>query len=94
MFIDERGSAVTPDTLTYTLTDPYGNVINNRITATITPATAVVVGMTNNDLQLSGYSGNLRWLLFEGTYNSVTLGTGQSLRDNVGFYIDDLVKVL
>jgi len=92
-FYDERGSAVIPDTLTYTLTDMYGNVVNNRITANLTPATAVVVGLTNNDLQISGYSGVTRQLLFEGTYTSVTLGANQSLRDWVNFGIINAVKV-
>jgi len=95
LFYDERGSAVTPNAgLTWTLVDAYGNVVNNRQSASVTPATALVIGLTNNDLRLSGYSGNLRHVIFEGTYDSATLGTGQALRDWVSFYIQNSIGIV
>lgn len=92
-FTDEVGSAMVPLTLAWTLTDENGAVVNSRSGVSVTPASTVVIVLTNLDLSLaSPLSGTTRYLLIEGTYNS-DLGTGLSLRDQVAFEIDDLVKV-
>jgi hypothetical protein len=92
-FTDEAGVAVVPTTLTWTLTDGNGAVVNSRSAVAITPAATVLFVLTNLDLSLaSPLSSTTRYLLVEGTYNS-SLGTGLALRDQVAFDIDDLVKV-
>lgn len=92
--LDESGNEVTPNSMTWTLTDVLGTVINGRQNQPITPtASRVDIVLSGEDLSLPAGSGNTRILTIQGTYDSV-LGTGLSLKDKAVFIIEDLEVVL
>jgi hypothetical protein len=92
-FKDEDGQPVSPTTLTWTLTDGTGTVINERAAVAVTPASTINVVLTDEDLALlGGMDAGERYLLVEGEYTS-NLGTGLALREEVKFNVRNLVKV-
>ena len=92
-FEDENGDAVTPNEATWTLTDPAGNIINSREAVTISSlSTSIDIVLSGDDLMSLESNGNERRLLIEGTYDS-DAGSDLPLKDEVTFYIDDLVAV-
>lgn len=91
-FKDADDSAVSPITLTWSLLDEDGNVINSRDSVSVTPDTSVsvVLGPADLDRSVSAY----RAFIFEGTYNSITYGNGLTIRGQAVFGIGDwIVKV-
>lgn len=89
-FTDEDGNAVTPNTLTWTLTDRYGNVINERDGETITPGTSVDIVLTGADLQVDDdEKATVLTVTIEGAYNS-TYGNDLSIKDSCTFPVDGL----
>ena len=54
-FTDEDGDTVVPATVTWTLTDISGNVVNNREDVALTPAISVDIVMYGDDLKISTY---------------------------------------
>lgn len=94
-FTDEDGASVIPNTLFWTLTDRYGNVINSREDVEIeTPAASVTVVLSGDDLALltSDPFDYERYMSFEGTYDS-DLGSNLPLNDGVQFEIYPLPGV-
>ncbi|HEY4690298.1 MAG TPA: hypothetical protein VIK33_13365 [Anaerolineae bacterium] len=90
---DENGDPLTPNTLTWTLTDLAGNVINERAGIEIaTPASTVTVVLSGDDLALPERAAPLRVVTLEGTYDS-DLGNDLPLKEEVQFPIRNLVKV-
>ena len=86
---DENGDPLTPNTLTWTLTDLAGNVINERAGIEIaTPASTVTVVLSGDDLALPERAAPLRVVTLEGTYDS-----DLPLKEEVQFPIRNLVKV-
>lgn len=82
-FKDTDGSAVTPDTVTWTLTNrsEFGtapSIINLRDAVSVTPSTTVNIVLTGLDLAfLTGEKGCetvQRLLLIEYVYDSATMG--------------------
>lgn len=97
-FTDEEGDAVIPQTGTWSLTDKDGTEINSRTDVAIAAlSTTNDVLLSGDDLALqSGESGRQsveRIFLFEGTYNSATLGNNIPLKAQGKFWIDDLEAV-
>lgn len=93
-FTDEDGDPMTPVSMTWTLTDSAGTVINSRQDVAITPlSTSVNVVLYGDDLALSGSAQAVRVFTLEGTYNS-TLGLGLPFKDAIKFNLDDLPGVL
>jgi hypothetical protein len=91
-FTDDTGDAVIPNAgTTWKLTDVSGNVINSRSAVDITEAASVVIVLSGADLAI-GTNGKERVLYVSGTYNS-DLGNNLPLKQEVRFYIDDLVNV-
>ena len=92
-FTDEDGSAVTPSSVTWTLTDTYGNVINSRSGVSVTPGTSVDITLSGDDLAISE-SGDFinRILTVEAVYDS-SYGTDLPLKDSATFQIDNLKAV-
>jgi hypothetical protein len=94
-FTDEAGDAVAPATLTWTLTDTEGAVINNRSDVAVnTPESSETIVLSGNDLGITAAEKAatdetfvLRVLTIEGTYNS-SLGSGLPIRDQVTFAVD------
>ena len=90
---DENGDPLTPNTLTWTLTNLAGNVINERAGIEIaTPASTVTVVLSGDDLALPERAAPLRVVTLEGTYDS-DLGNDLPLKEEVQFPIRNLVKV-
>ena len=94
-FIDDDGDSVAPDTLTWTLTDSSGTVINSRTSVSVSSPTASEdIVLSGDDLALqSGESGDtMRILTIQATYDS-DAGTDLPLNDAAYFYIKDLKTI-
>jgi len=91
-FTDEGDSAVTPNVITWTLTDRDGDVINSREDVSVdTPASSIDIVLSGDDLAI-GTNGISRVLLVEATYDS-DAGSDLPLKGQVRFNIDDYVAV-
>ena len=91
-FTDEDDSAVTPSTITWTLTDINGTIINNRDAESITPASSINIVMSGDDLALDAGVGDTRIVTVEWVYTS-SYGVGLPGKDQAKFSIKDLVAV-
>jgi len=87
-FYDESGNAVAPDTLTWTLTDENGSVVNNREDVNISsPQSSESILLSGDDLAIDGNDPVERIITFEGTYTSAEFGSGLPLIDESVFTI-------
>ena len=95
-FKDEDGVLVVPTSITWTLTDESGTIINARENvAVVTPASAINIVLSGLDLAMqTGETAGIvgRVITVNAVYNS-TLGTGLPLKGEVKFYIDNLLKI-
>lgn len=92
-FKDEAGDAVVPNSITWTLTDINGNVINSREDVTVTtPAASVDIVLSDNDLDVTSYASSTAVLLIEAVVNLLA-GNDKAVKDEVRFLIEDLVAV-
>jgi predicted NAD/FAD-dependent oxidoreductase len=92
-FTDESGAAVTPDSITWDLTDSSGNVVNGRSTVVIAvPAASNNIVLSGDDLAIprAGILG--RVLTIEAVYDS-SMGTDLPFKDEITFEIAPLVNV-
>lgn len=91
-FLDEDGDLVTPvaSSVTWTLTDGLGTVVNSRENVAITSASTITIVLSGADLAVDSslYQGRDRKLIIKASYNS-DLGSGLPLRDEVSFRIQD-----
>ena len=87
-FTDETGGAVTPSSVTWTLTNRAGTVINSREDVAETPGTSVDIVLSGNDLQITDALGRDRVVTIESVYYS-DLGTDLTLKDWVYFTVDN-----
>lgn len=95
-FTNEAGVAAVPNvgTLTWTLTDLAGNVVNLRSAVAITSAAIITIVLHGADLALGGLlQGSTRVVTIQGLYNS-DLGTNLELKEQVEFEIADLLIVV
>lgn len=91
-FTDEQSVAMIPTTITWSLMDLDGNIVNSRNKVSATAATSYDIVLSGNDLSIPvGDSGNRR-LLVEATYTS-SAGTGLPLKKEYAFQIEKLVGV-
>lgn len=92
-FTDEDDNAVTPNALTWTLTDRYGNVVNGQEDEVLTPDTSVDIVLTDDDLQVGDDEKvTLLTVTIEGTYNS-SYGNNLPIKDSCTFPVDGLAVV-
>ncbi len=93
-FKDETGTAVSPTTMTWTLTDTNNNVINSREDVAISsPTSSENIVLGGSDLPiLTGGSDRILILTLEGTYTSAN-GSGLALKEQVRFTVKDLAAV-
>lgn len=93
-FEDEYGDSVIPTAITWTLTDPAGNVINSREDVAVSsPAASINIVLSGDDLDISnGNKTDQMILTVDAVYNSDN-GTGLPLKDSVLFTIRNLKKV-
>jgi hypothetical protein len=92
-FYDEEGDAVIPKTLTWTLTDKVGDVVNSRSDVVVSGLdTSVSVVLSGEDLAISTHPSVDRLILFEGTYDS-GLGNDLPFKGAAWFDIEELISV-
>lgn len=95
-FTDEEGEAVTPSSVTWTLTDSAGTIINSRLQESATPGEVSYIALSGDDLALqsteTGCTKVERRLLIEAVYSS-TYGTDLPLKRSCRFFIDNLTAV-
>ena len=88
---NEAGTAMTPATATWTLTDIAGTVINSREDVALTPGTTNTIVLTGDDLAVTA-TGPTRVVTVKATYNS-DYGTGLFLKAAAEFQLEDLLGV-
>jgi len=80
-FTDSAGSSVTPDSISWTLTNDAGTVINSREDVAIgTPAASVDITLSGDDLQMLAGEGRTAF-----RYLTVDAGYDGDLADNLPF---------
>jgi hypothetical protein len=94
-FTDEDDEAVAPKTLSWTLTDISGTVINERENVNIpSPSASEDIVLSGADLALQSNESTqgVRVFTVEGTYDS-DAGSDLPLNDEIRFIVDGLVAV-
>ena len=93
-FTDEDGNAEDVKTLTWSLTDGHGNVINSRSDVTVTaPGSSENIVLSGDDLALFGDDDDgARVVTVEATYDSDN-GSDMPLKDKCSFTVVDLDSV-
>ena len=90
-FTDEDGTALIPESITWSLTDIDGTVINSRSDVAIAvPAASINIVLTGDDLAVSG--SNSRIVTVEAIYNS-SYGTGLYLKKAATFTLENLIAI-
>lgn len=89
-FWDDRGSAVVPETASWTLTNGAGEVINSRSNVVIeNPAAEEEIVLSGLDLaKQTDRDRELRFLTVSWTYDA-----GKTAKEEFGFYVRNLVGV-
>jgi hypothetical protein len=91
-FTDEDGTACIPTTVTWTLTDSAGTVINSRSAVSVTPAASVKIVLQGDDLALQGASDDYQRILYvKAVYTSTTVTAGTNHKE-VWFEIEPMVN--
>lgn len=89
-FTDADGTAVTPNTVQWSLTNATGLIINSRDDVSITPGETVSIVLSGADiLETDGLE---RKLTVEAVYNSITYGNNLPLVEQATFYINEFVE--
>lgn len=92
-FTDENGDAVTPTSVTWTLSDSRGTVVNSREDVEETPGTSITVVLSGDDTALdAAYFGTLRKLTVKAIYDS-DAGSDLEMNAEETFSITPLVNV-
>jgi hypothetical protein len=90
-FTDENGAPVIPESISWTLTNDVGTVINSRTSVDIAvPAASVDIVLSGEDLDYT--DGAARVLTVNAVYDS-SLGSNLPLKDSVRFMVSNLVAV-
>lgn len=90
-FFDENGNNATPTSVTWTLTNDLGTVVNSREDVVSTPGTYVDILLYGDDLDIGSYGQN-RVLTVKSIYDS-SLGNDLPLNGEFRFAIEDLLKI-
>jgi hypothetical protein len=93
-FHDEDGADSTPTTITWTLTDSRGVVINSRTAVSVTPASAITIALSGVDNAIASTwadDGN-HFLTIETIYTS-THGSGMTDKLQIPFKVKQLLAV-
>jgi hypothetical protein len=91
-FSDEDGTAMVPDSLTWSLRNSAGAIINARSSVATVVGTTVTIVLSGADLSYEPSVGSSRVLTIEATYTS-SLGAGLPLKDEYTIPIRDLQGV-
>lgn len=91
-FLDLSGTAVTPSTITWSLSDRDGNIINSREDESYTPsAENFNVVLEGDDLVLGDPDDNIRIVTINAVFTDPTYGAKPYIEE-IRFYIDNLVN--
>jgi len=96
-FLDSDGNAVAPRTVTWSLTDQAGTVINSRKDVSITNPTSIeTIVLSGDDLQIitAGSRQEARKVIIEGTYDDSTLGNDIPFRQEIQFVVDNITEAV
>jgi hypothetical protein len=91
-FTDEDGNSVVPNSVTWTLTDGGGTVINSREDIVVTPDVSVDIILSGDDLPWSGSyptDDNTLYMLIQSEYDS-TLGSNIPQNQEVEITVKNL----
>lgn len=94
-FTDDEGVEVTPDSITWTLTDDDGSVINSRLNVAVAmTASSIDIVLSGSDLalQLNESGDVIRVLKISAVYTS-DAGSNLPLIDDARFILQDIVAV-
>jgi len=93
-FTDEDGNTVTPNAVTWSLTNSSGAIINSREDQEEAPASSIDITLKGDDLALQDGETvkGVRILTVEATYDS-DLGSDLPLKESAQFIVDNLVAV-
>jgi hypothetical protein len=93
-FRDENDALVSPNAAAWTLTDPKGRVINDRVSVTIAaPTNTEYIVLSGDDLALPNAQNRIRYITVEWDYNSTTYGNNLPKKDEVHLKIREYKKV-
>lgn len=91
-FYDESGDELTPQTISWSLYNKDGRIINSRENVSIAvPAAENNIVLIAADLTINTVGDKLRILKVSATYNSVTYGNNLPLKSACRFSIDNIV---
>ena len=85
---DETGAAITPSTLTWSLRDDIGTIVNSRDGVVATCSTSISIVLGADDL-VYGENSTKRFVTYEGTYSS-SLGSGLPIVAEDWFEIENV----
>lgn len=92
-FTDEDDAAVTPNSITWSLYNDQGTVINSREDVSVTPDSTVTIVLYGDDLKRTGSTDRgIRRLSIYAEYDS-TLGNGLPITAEHEFRVADFVGV-
>jgi len=93
-FEDEDGDAITPKTLTWTLSDKKGRIINSREdVSVVTPSSSNDIVLSGNDLALPNTDNRVRIFTAEATYDSLSYGNDLPIKEEAEFVVRKLINV-
>jgi len=93
-FLDDDGTNMSTTTLTWTLTDLEGNIINSREDVNVAgPSYQETIELSGADLAVDGNDIVQRIMTLEGTYTSNTYGTGKAFKFQIKFPIEPVIIV-
>lgn len=87
---DEQNEPVMPTTVSWSLRNRRGEIVNNRQSVFVSPDTEFRIVLTRDDLLVS--DGDWRHVTVKGEYDS-SAGSGLSFASEVAFEITDLLGV-
>lgn len=91
-FSDSAGNAVVPNSLTWSLADRDGTIINSREDVAVeTPAATVTIVLYGDDLELADPDNAARVFLIKGDYDDPDLGDGLPIAAEICFEIEELI---
>lgn len=91
-FLDESGEALTPSSITWTLTDSAGVLINGRDSVVVSPASSILIVLSGADLPIDPGLSTQRVITIEAVYSS-SIGSDLPFKDQVTFGMNDLVAI-
>lgn len=85
-FKDEDGFSVIPTSITWTLLNESGNVVNGRLNVEVTPASSITILLSGADITLSGDSEEVRYISLKAIYDNAYATGLESIQD-ISFFI-------